>query len=56
MGSMAQLCSSCGSGSKKDDCVKCGKRISSGGSMAQLCSSCGSGSKKDNCIKCGKRA
>lgn len=53
---MAQICDQCGFGSKKDNCVKCGKRISSRGAMAQLCNQCGFGSKKDDYIKCGKRA
>ena len=50
----ALLCRSCSSGSKKDDCVKCGRNNSK--IQAHLCYSCGSGSKKDNCIKCGRRA
>lgn len=51
---MAQLCRSCGSGSKKDDCIKCGKNVYSGGVMAQLCRRCSSGSKADDCIICGR--
>jgi rRNA maturation protein Nop10 len=50
---MVRMCQSCGSGSKKDQCIKCGNHIGSGGIMARLCNSCGSGSKKDQCIKCG---
>jgi len=50
----AQLCSDCGFGSKKDNCVKCNKWVASSGSQAFLCGDCGFGSKKDNCVKCNK--
>ena len=50
----AMLCSSCGFGSKKDNCVICGKWMGSTRIPAYLCSSCGFGSKKDNCVLCGK--
>jgi hypothetical protein len=53
-GAMAQVCSNCGSGSHKDDCIKCGKAIYSGAVMAQLCRDCGSGSKGQQCVKCGR--
>ena len=50
----AMLCSSCGFGSKKDNCVLCGKWIGGSGVPACICGNCGFGSKKDNCVKCGK--
>ena len=50
----ANLCNNCGSGSKKDNCCKCGKWMGNNKIPACLCNNCGSGSKKDNCCKCGK--
>ena len=50
----AQLCNSCGFGSKKDNCTKCGKWMGSTKIPARLCSDHGFGSKKDNCASCGK--
>ncbi len=50
----AQLCNDCGFGSKKDNCVKCGKWVANNGVPARLCNDCGFGNKKDNCVKCGK--
>ena len=50
----AMLCSSCGFGSKKDNCVLCGKWVANNGVRASLCGSCAFGSKKDDCIRCGK--
>ncbi len=50
----AKLCGSCGFGSKKDDCTKCGKWMGSTKIPARLCGTHGFGSKKDNCAKCGK--
>lgn len=50
----AYLCNSCGFGNKKNDCVKCGKWIGSGGSPAYLCNSCSFGNRKNDCVKCGK--
>lgn len=50
----AFLCNSCGFGSKKDDCAKCGKWMGSTKYPARLCNDHGFGSKKDNCAKCGK--
>lgn len=50
----ARICSSCGFGSKKENCVKCNKWCPSNYSKARLCSSCGFGSKKNHCVKCGK--
>ena len=52
----ARLCNSCGFGSKKDNCVRCGKWVGSFRQLAYLCGSCGFGSKKDNCAICGKWA
>ena len=53
----ARLCSSCGMGSKKDNCVKCGERISPRcGSIALICGNCNTESEnlQKKCIKCGK--
>ena len=50
----AMLCNTCGFGSKKDNCAKCGKWMSSTKLPARLCSNHGFGSKKDNCAVCGK--
>ena len=50
----AMLCSSCGFGSKKDNCILCGRWIGGSGVPACICGNCGFGSKKDNCVKCGK--
>lgn len=50
----AMLCNNCGFGSKKDNCVLCGKWISGSGVPARLCNNCGFGSRKDNCVLCGK--
>ena len=50
----AMLCSSCGFGSKKDACAKCGKWRGSTSIPARLCGDHGFGSKKDNCCRCGK--
>ncbi|HNN93056.1 MAG TPA: hypothetical protein PKI03_12340 [Pseudomonadota bacterium] len=50
----ARLCNSCGFGSKKDNCVRCGKWVGSHRIPARLCSNHGFGSKKDNCVRCGK--
>ena len=50
----AMLCSNCGFGSKKDNCVICGRWMGSTRIPAYLCSNCGFGSKKDNCILCGR--
>lgn len=50
----AQLCNSCGFGSKKDNCVRCNRWVGSTRHPARLCSSHGFGSKKDNCVRCGK--
>ena len=52
----AQLCNSCGFGSKKDNCVRCGKWVGSHHQLAYLCGSCGFGSKKENCVVCGRWA
>src|SRR4051812_48706539 len=50
----AKLCNNCGFGSKKDDCVKCGKWMGTTKIPARLCGEHGFGSKKDDCAKCGK--
>ena len=50
----ARLCSNCGFGNKRDNCVRCGKWVGSSGIPAQICKNCGFGSKKDYCAKCGK--
>ena len=50
----AKLCHSCGFGSKKDNCAKCGKWMGSTKIPARLCGTHGCGSKKDNCCVCGK--
>ena len=50
----ASLCSSCGFGNKKDNCVVCGKWCGSTKIPARLCNDCGFGNKKDNCVICGK--
>ena len=49
-----RLCSSCGFGNKKDNCVLCGKWMSSTYYPAGLCTNCGFGNKVENCVKCGK--
>lgn len=49
----AMLCFSCALGAKKENCVKCGKWISSSPTPAILCGFCGHGSNKENCVKCG---
>lgn len=50
----ARLCNNCGFGSKKDNCVRCGKWVGSRRVPARLCSTHGFGSKKDNCVRCGR--
>lgn len=50
----AQLCGSCGFGSKKDNCAHCGKWMGSTKIPARTCGDCGFGSKADNCVVCGK--
>jgi hypothetical protein len=55
-GAKAKLCSSCGFGKKKNNCIKCGKQAGNGGAQAVLCNNCGIGGKKDDCVKCGKWA
>lgn len=50
---IAQLCDTCGFGSHRLECLKCGGEISRGGIVAELCTSCSSAS-KDKCIKCNK--
>lgn len=50
----AQLCNGCGFGSKKDNCVRCGKWTGSTKIAARLCGQCGFGNKQNNCAKCGK--
>lgn len=50
----AKLCNDCGFGTKKNDCVKCGKWVGTTDIKARLCSDCGFGTKKNNCVKCGK--
>ena len=52
----ARLCNNCAFGSKKDNCVKCGKWAPNGYSPAGLCSNCGFGAKVEYCVKCGKWA
>lgn len=50
----AKLCNDCGFGSRKENCVKCGKWVGSTDIKARLCNNCGFGSKKEYCVKCGK--
>ena len=50
----ALLCNDCGFGSKKDNCVKCGKWVGSSKIKGYIGDCCGFGSKKENCVKCGK--
>lgn len=50
----AMLCNDCGFGSRKDNCVKCGKWMGSTRIPARLCADHGFGSKKENCAHCGK--
>jgi hypothetical protein len=52
----ARLCGDHGFGSKKDNCVVCGKWVGSSGTRAFIGDCCGFGSKKDNCVICGKWA
>ena len=52
----ASLCGDCSFGSKKDNCVKCGKWVGSSKARAFVCGDCGFGSKKDNCVICSKWA
>lgn len=47
------ICESCGFGSHKQECVKCGTAVPSRPALAQLCPDCFQ-SRKDKCIKCGK--
>lgn len=55
-GTKAKLCSSCGFGKKKNNCVKCSKHVGNGGIPAVLCHNCSFGGKKDDCVKCGRWA
>jgi len=48
----AQLCHSCGFGSRKNECLKCGSAISRGFTV-EFCPAC-SGKNRDKCVKCGK--
>lgn len=50
----ALLCSNCGFGNKKENCVLCGKWVGGHGVPARLCTSCGFGNKKENCVLCGR--
>lgn len=50
---LAKLCNNCGFGSKKDNCVRCGKWAPKK-TPVYLCNNCGFGSKKTNCVKCDK--
>ncbi|MDO4576321.1 MAG: hypothetical protein Q4D98_14030 [Planctomycetia bacterium] len=50
----AMLCSNCGFGNRKENCVKCGKWVGNNACPARLCSNCGFGSKKNDCVLCGK--
>jgi hypothetical protein len=51
----ARLCNNCGFGTKKNDCVLCGKWAPHDFSEARLCKrKCAFGNRKQNCIKCGE--
>lgn len=50
----AKLCNDCGFGSKKNNCVKCGRWVGTTDIKARLCNNCGFGSKKNDCVKCGR--
>ena len=47
----ANLCGSCGFGSKSSQCIKCAGPFAK--IQAHLCGSCGFGSKATQCVKCG---
>lgn len=51
---VATLCSSCAFGSRKDECILCGRVTFGHGVMARLCSSCGFGSRSRECVRCGR--
>ena len=52
-GSVAQLCTNCAFGDRRNYCIKCGAYTFGKGVPARLCENCGFGERWKYCVKCG---
>lgn len=53
-GSVAQLCTNCAFGDRRNYCIKCGAYTFGKGVPAVLCQNCAFGDRKKYCLKCGR--